>query len=95
MVWWLNPVSLVFVIGSACGACTAFIALLCSNMRMSRCKKISICCGCFACDRENLSETEFASELDNQHQIEGSINQPSNPQPPKEGGSSSFSSSQV
>ena len=76
MVWWFEPVSLVFVIGSGCGAISACIALTCSNMRMSRCKKISCLYGCFSCDRENLSETEFASELDNQHQIEGQMNQP-------------------
>mgnify|MGYP003637227479 FL=1 len=76
MVWWFEPVSLVFVIGSGCGAISAFVALACSNMRMSRCKKISCLYGCFSCDRENLSETEFASELDNQHQIEGQMNQP-------------------
>ena len=75
-MWWYEPVSLVFVIGSACGAISAFVALTCSNMRMSRCKKISCCFGAFHCDRENLSETEFASELDNQHQIEAGMNRP-------------------
>jgi hypothetical protein len=69
-MWWNDAISLVFVISSigACvGACTA---LLCSNMRMSRCRKIQLCCGCFSCDRENLSETEYNYEIENQHKIE-------------------------
>ena len=68
MGWWLNPIELVFVAGSA-GACIGgFIALVCSNMRMSRCKTIRCCC--LYCERENLSEAEYNSELDNQHQLE-------------------------
>ena len=73
MSWWLNPVSLVFVIGSACGAISAFLSLGCSNCRLSRCRTISLFCGAFKCDRENLSETEYAEELDNQHQIEAQM----------------------
>ena len=70
MTWWLEPVSLVFVVGSAGGCLGGFFALLCSNMRMSRCKKIQCCCGLFTCDRENLSESEYSSEIENQHSIE-------------------------
>ena len=68
MGWWLNPIELVFVAGSA-GACMgAFVALVCSNMRMSRCKKITCCC--LECIRENLSEEQYKEELENQHEIE-------------------------
>ena len=49
-MWWLEPVSLVFVIGSLGGCLGGFLALVCSNMRMSRCRKIQLCCGCFVCD---------------------------------------------
>ena len=68
MTWWLNSVEVVFVVASA-GACFGgFIALVCSNMRMSRCSKIKCCC--FECIRENLTESEYNKELDNQHQLE-------------------------
>ena len=73
MAWWFDPISLVFVIGSSCGAISAFLALSCSNMRMSRCKNISICCGFCSCIRENLSETEFAEELENQQKQAGAL----------------------
>lgn len=65
----MNPVSLVFVIGSACGAISAFIALTCSNMRASRCRTIK-CCLCIECQRENLTEKEYEMELENQHEIQ-------------------------
>ena len=68
MTWWLNSVEIVFVVASA-GACFGgFIALVCSNMRMSRCSKIKCCC--FECIRENLTENEYNKELDNQHELE-------------------------
>lgn len=67
-MWWLNPIELVFVAASA-GACLGgFVALICSNMRMSRCHKIKCCC--FECLRQNLSEDEYASEIANQQTIQ-------------------------
>lgn len=78
MTWWLNSVELVFMVASV-GACMGgFTALICSNMRMSRCTKIKCCC--FECIRENLSEREYAEELENQHEIERSLNQNSQSQ---------------
>ena len=71
MAWWLNSVELVFIVGSVGACCGAFIALFCSNMRQSRCKKIKCCC--FECDRENLTENEYMAEISNQHQIEGTM----------------------
>ena len=80
MTWWLNSVELVFIVAS-CGACFGgFVALTCSNMRMSRCKKIKVCCGCAECERENLSESEYEKELENQHEIEHTLNQNSQQQ---------------
>jgi len=71
MTWWLNSVEIVFVIASA-GACFGgFTALICSNMRMSRCVRIRCCC--LECDRENLSEREYEDEIKNQQQIEGQM----------------------
>lgn len=75
-MWWLEPVSLVFVIGSLGGCLGGFLALVCSNMRMSRCRKIQLCCGCFVCDRENLSEDEYNHEIENQHHIENQVQRP-------------------
>lgn len=73
MTWWLNSVELVFMVASV-GACFGgFTALICSNMRMSRCTRIKCCC--FECIRENLSEQEYKEELQNQHEIEGQLNQ--------------------
>jgi hypothetical protein len=70
-MWWLNSVELVFMVASVGACCGGFVALVCSNMRMSRCKKIKCCC--FECDRENLSEKEYAQEITNQQHIEGSL----------------------
>jgi len=83
MGWWLNPLELVFVAGAS-GACIGgFVALVCSNMRMSRCTRIKCCC--FECIRENLSEREYAEELENQHEIEGQLNQRKQQQALEEG----------
>lgn len=83
MAWWLNSVELVFIVAS-CGACIGgFTALVCSNMRMSRCSKIKCCC--LYCERENLSETEYAEELENQHEIEGQLNQKKQSSAPAQG----------
>ena len=65
-MWWYDPISLVFIISSACGAMSIFLSQFCSSCRMSRCLTIRLCCGAFECTRENLSETEFAEELENQ-----------------------------
>lgn len=75
MTWWLNSVELAFIVASIGACCGGFVALFCSNMRQSRCKKIKCCC--FECDRENLTESEYMAELDNQHHIENSMSQPS------------------
>jgi len=81
-MWWLSSVELVFVVASA-GACIGgFVALVCSNMRMSRCSKIKCCC--FECIRENLSEDEYKEEIANQHHIESASVQ-NNPQSQTEG----------
>lgn len=70
MSWWLNPISLVFVVAS-CGGCVGgFFAIVMSNCRMSRCKIIKICCGCVECERENLTEEEYKEEIANQHRLE-------------------------
>lgn len=77
-MWWLNSVEVVFVVASA-GACMGgFVALVCSNMRMSRCQKIKCCC--FECLRENLSENEYEKELSNQQRIEGNLERQSSHQ---------------
>ena len=69
-MWWLDPIELVFVAGSV-GACIGgFIMGVCSSMRMSRCRTISICFGCASCERENLTEEEYKEELQNQQQIQ-------------------------
>ncbi len=72
-MWWYNSVELVFLVASI-GACAGgFVALACSNCRMSRCVKIRISpCGC-ECIRENLTEEEYDRELKNQHDIEGQM----------------------
>lgn len=68
MGWWLNVSELILLTGALGACCGGFIALVCSNMRMSRCKKIKCCC--FECDRENLTPEEYNKELENQHEIE-------------------------
>lgn len=73
-MWWLNVSELILLTGALGACCGGFIALVCSNMRMSRCTKIKCCC--FECIRDNLSEEEYKEELDNQHQIERSNQAP-------------------
>ena len=63
MGWWLNVSELILLTGALGACCGGFIALVCSNMRMSRCKKIKCCC--FECDRENLTPEEYNKELEN------------------------------
>jgi hypothetical protein len=67
MTWWNEPTALILVFGAFCAGFGGCIAIICSNIRMSRCKYIKCCC--LECLRENLSAAEYLKELEHQQKI--------------------------
>ena len=67
MTWWNEPTALILVFGAFCVGFGGCIAIICSNIRMSRCKYIKCCC--LECLRENLTATEYLKELEHQQKI--------------------------
>lgn len=67
MTWWNEPTALILVFGAFCAGFGGCIAIICSNIRMSRCKYIKCCC--LECLRENLTAAEYLKELEHQQKI--------------------------
>lgn len=67
MTWWNEPTALILVFGAFCAGFGGCIAIICSNIRMSRCKYIKCCC--LECLRENLSAAEYLKEIEHQQKI--------------------------
>ena len=67
MTWWLDSSDFVLVSGALFAGSTACLVAFCSNMRRSRCTKVSCCC--ISCDREiesdELVQAELAMEAQN------------------------------
>lgn len=61
MTWWNEPTALILVFGAFCTGIGSCIAIISSNIRMSRCHKIKCCC--WECDRLVLSKEEQEREL--------------------------------
>ena len=66
MTWWNEPTALILVFGAFCAGVGSCIAVVSSNIRMSRCHKIKCCC--WECDRLVLSKEEQERELASQAQ---------------------------
>lgn len=73
MTWWNEPTALVLIFGAFCAGCGGFIAIICSNLRMSRCKYFKCCC--IEVYRENLTPEEYAQEMKIQNSIISELEQ--------------------
>ena len=58
MTWWLNASSVVLVLGAFSG----FFAGACYQMRHSRCENISLCWGCWKCNRKLQTTAEAEAD---------------------------------
>ena len=71
MTWWNEPTALILVFGAFCAGVGSCIAVVSSNIRMSRCHKIKCCC--WECERAVLTPQEHANEIALQQQrLDGS-----------------------
>ena len=62
-MWIYSGESVVLVIG----AITGLLASCCFGMRLSRCRRISLCCGACLCERDVETAAEIEMELHNQN----------------------------
>ena len=76
MTWWLRSADMVLVIGAA----SAFFAGLCYQMRHSRCENISLCWGCWKCNRKLQSDEEAAADdIRNKTRVPSGASEPDAP----------------
>jgi len=71
MTWWYNSASSVVLV---IGAFSGFVAGVCYQMRHSRCENISLCWGCWKCNR--ILQTTAEADADD---IRNKTNRPTPP----------------
>ena len=61
-MWWFSGAEVILVMSAFGACCSGLIVAYCRSQRQSRCNKITICCGCFQCERDVETVEEMALE---------------------------------